>query len=310
MAAMERKVKVFTGHACTTSFHNALLDVVMPELSPTAWKLLCVLIRQTTGWEREQQGASYAMLMEATGIESKATIAAAIRELVDYRYELIRIIPGTQHEPSLYAINRDVDIDWTPRNFGAFSSSKTEPLTQSSGSKNEPLKASSGSKTVPLSGSKNEPLKRSSGSKNEPPIRKETNNLKQEENQDDSLPNQLSSFEEQLAQTCGEISRHWNTVQKIKERAQELLKAGCTSAELTAFEQSCKKTPRLGFVVSEFGAWRKDRAKAQASISSPAAPPRFCGKCEGGWIASGAQFGGTATRCECVTNRAKGVVAA
>lgn len=162
------KARVFEGHKCTTGIHNALLDVVMPELSATTWKILCVLIRQTTGWDRKEQGASYTSLMNGTGIKSKATIAACLDELKSYRYQLIAIQPGRQHEESRYAVNRDVEIDWIPQNFAYSSGSKDEPLRQSSGSKNEPNY-----------GSKNEPLNDLSGSKNELSYMKESINLKE-----------------------------------------------------------------------------------------------------------------------------------
>ncbi len=112
-----RTAKVFEGHKCTTAIHNALLDVVMPELSPNAWKVLCVIIRQTSGWEREEQGANYPRLMEGAGIGSKSTLAKCLDELKTYRYQLISVVPGTQHEESRYSVNREVEIEWTPVNF-------------------------------------------------------------------------------------------------------------------------------------------------------------------------------------------------
>ena len=44
------------------SVHNAVFDVIMPRLSPTAWRVLCVVLRQTWGWvayARRHRGQSY-----------------------------------------------------------------------------------------------------------------------------------------------------------------------------------------------------------------------------------------------------------
>ncbi|MBV9467647.1 MAG: replication protein [Abitibacteriaceae bacterium] len=39
--------------ACTTAFPNMLLDEVMPALKDTEWRLLCVVVRQTLGWQQQ-----------------------------------------------------------------------------------------------------------------------------------------------------------------------------------------------------------------------------------------------------------------
>ena len=36
-----------------TAFPNVLLDQVMPSLRDTEWRLLCVIVRQTVGWNRD-----------------------------------------------------------------------------------------------------------------------------------------------------------------------------------------------------------------------------------------------------------------
>lgn len=220
------KARVFEGHKCTTGFHNALLDVVMPELKANTWKLLCVLIRQTAGWERDEQAASYKTLMEGTGISSKATIAASLKELLEYRYELVTIIPGTQHDESLYSINRDVEIDWTPRNFD-----------QSSSSKNEPLNQSSGSKIKPLRGSINEPLKQSSGSKNELSYRKESiHDLKQGEEEAFALP--FPELEKAICKVLGVSGMpEGNLGSRVNSLAEEFRLVGIQAGDVAEFEK-------------------------------------------------------------------------
>jgi hypothetical protein len=39
----------------TTPFPNVLLDDLMPTLKDTEWRLLCVIVRQTLGWQRQEQ---------------------------------------------------------------------------------------------------------------------------------------------------------------------------------------------------------------------------------------------------------------
>jgi hypothetical protein len=39
-----------------TTFPNALLDEIMPKLTDTEWRVLCVIVRQTCGWRHGQTG--------------------------------------------------------------------------------------------------------------------------------------------------------------------------------------------------------------------------------------------------------------
>lgn len=61
-----------------TKTPNAIYDAI-PSMS--AAELLCtlVLVRETTGYQRRQVKLTYAEFMRATGIGSKATVAAALR---------------------------------------------------------------------------------------------------------------------------------------------------------------------------------------------------------------------------------------
>ena len=111
------QAKIFEGHGCTTMFHNALLDVVMPELNAkcdAAWPILCLIIRQTRGWNRDEQGLSYRQIMAGTGIRSRATVVKALTTLLQYRFPIVKIVAGSFTEASRYSINRHVEIDWTP----------------------------------------------------------------------------------------------------------------------------------------------------------------------------------------------------
>lgn len=171
------EAKIFEGHGCTTMFHNALLDVVMPELNAkcdAAWPILCLIIRQTRGWNRDEQGLSYRQIMAGTGIRSRATVVKALNVLLGYRFPIVKIVAGSFTEASRYSINRDVTIDWTPVDM-AKSSSFFEPVSSSKNelggsSKNEPPVVQKMNRHPLKPSSKNEP---GGSSKNELIYRKE-----------------------------------------------------------------------------------------------------------------------------------------
>ncbi len=63
----------------TTPFPNHLLDNAMPRLRDTEWRLLCVLVRQTLGWQNKSEGGrkqrdwlTQAQLKKRTGRDSAA----------------------------------------------------------------------------------------------------------------------------------------------------------------------------------------------------------------------------------------------
>lgn len=125
-------VKPFEHHGHYTGIHNALLDSIMPVISSSAWTLLCLMIRQTKGWQREEQGMSYRQLLEGTGFGSRTTLAKALGEL--HKRDLI-VIEQTDNrfDPFVYAINHSVEIEWTPRDFGAKTSPESVPVHKSAG---------------------------------------------------------------------------------------------------------------------------------------------------------------------------------
>jgi hypothetical protein len=90
--------------------HNYVLDTIMRELSPNAWKVLCWAIRQTYGWvdetsptgRKECDVISYSQFMEATGIGGRSTLARAIKECLDHGY-LTRQQAGTSRGRPIYS---------------------------------------------------------------------------------------------------------------------------------------------------------------------------------------------------------------
>ena len=99
-----------------TMFNNYILDHIMPDLSANGWKVLCVAIRQTIGWQdeeaesgrREMEVISYSRFRQMTGIGSDQTVARAIKECVDKGYMLR--VPGEGQEIS-YGLNMNYEIE-------------------------------------------------------------------------------------------------------------------------------------------------------------------------------------------------------
>lgn len=109
----KRIVRPFDSHGCLTQFHNALLDSVMPNVSPNAWKILCLIIRQTVGWQREDAGISYGTIQRATGIGSRTTVSAALKELQEL--QLIERGRDDEQVEMSYRLNRSAEVEWQPQ---------------------------------------------------------------------------------------------------------------------------------------------------------------------------------------------------
>jgi hypothetical protein len=80
----------------TTPFPNYLLDEAMPRLRDTEWRLLCVIVRQTLGWQERgsknrkvSDWLTQTQLVEKTG-RDRAAISRALDALVLHRYIEVR----------------------------------------------------------------------------------------------------------------------------------------------------------------------------------------------------------------------------
>lgn len=79
----------------TTPVLNFLLDKVMPRLRDTEWRLLCVIVRQTSGWiledgtRKKVDWLSHFQLKRKTG-RSSAAVSRAIDVLVRSGLILVR----------------------------------------------------------------------------------------------------------------------------------------------------------------------------------------------------------------------------
>lgn len=149
-------VAVFARAGFFTVFDNALLDHVLPTLSPNAWKVLCLVVRRTVGFQRETtpqdgRGLSLPRIRKATGIRSKTTVRKALDELIDPARPggpLVLAEPGEDGtaESFAYSINREAIV------FVPLSPSVDNPWT--GGSENDPPRSDS----VRGRGSENDPL--------------------------------------------------------------------------------------------------------------------------------------------------------
>lgn len=83
----------------TTPVPNFLLDQVMPRLRDTEWRLLCIIVRQTSGWvlgdgtRKKADWLSHFQLKRKTG-RSSAAISKAIDGLVRSGLIIVRDLSG------------------------------------------------------------------------------------------------------------------------------------------------------------------------------------------------------------------------
>lgn len=100
-----------------TMFNNYILDHIMPDLSPSGWKILCVAIRQTIGWvdedtesgRKEADRISYSQFQTKTSLSSK-TVARGIKENLSKGY-LLRSVSPDHSQAYDYRLNMDYEID-------------------------------------------------------------------------------------------------------------------------------------------------------------------------------------------------------
>lgn len=64
-----------------TKMPNIVIDSIMQNVSPNAYKCLNVIVRCTLGYQRESYQIAQTLFLEITGIKRKETVIDAIREL-------------------------------------------------------------------------------------------------------------------------------------------------------------------------------------------------------------------------------------
>lgn len=83
----------------TTPFPNALIDVFMPKLKDTEWRVLCVVVRQTLGWRvagghrKAQDWISHSQLKVRAGRNNTA-VSEAIQGLIERGLIAVRDAEG------------------------------------------------------------------------------------------------------------------------------------------------------------------------------------------------------------------------
>lgn len=155
------RIALFAEQGHFTAVHNLTFRVVMPQLSGSAWKVLCFLISETVGYNRRSELLSYSAIKEGTGIKSSATISKALGELLsDEPFGCPLIVRqlgapcgAASHESGRYGLNLKCTVALQKSNRSA--------------SKNEAHRISPGSDFEPLGASENEPPIRSAGGFNE-----------------------------------------------------------------------------------------------------------------------------------------------
>jgi hypothetical protein len=100
-------IRPFDPRVNYTRFHNYLLDHIMPDLKPNSWKLLCFIVRKTTGWHKDAEQLSYSQLRDGTGIKSDPTLSAAIKDLADSGYIFVQ---KDDWEANTYTLNTTIEI--------------------------------------------------------------------------------------------------------------------------------------------------------------------------------------------------------
>jgi hypothetical protein len=167
------RVALFAEQGHFTAVHNLTFRVVMPQLSSSAWKVLCFLISETVGYNRRSELISYASIKAGTGIKSSATVSKSLTELLaDEPFGCPLIVRqvgakcgAASHESARYGLNLKCTVALQKTNRG---SSKSEPrhISRSSdfeptrGSENEPLMEAPIRNAGALIETSNEPLSR------------------------------------------------------------------------------------------------------------------------------------------------------
>jgi len=111
------KVKPFDKASHFVPMHHSLFDIVMPKLSNRAWKLLCFIIRKTTGWNKTQDHIAYTQLMPGIGTTSWRVVRNAVLELLGEDEDGNRVgiafitrDKGGSWDTAEYTINTQVEV--------------------------------------------------------------------------------------------------------------------------------------------------------------------------------------------------------
>lgn len=110
MSKTGTRIRPFARQGYFTVVDNALIDLIMPRLTPNAFKVLMLFVRQTVGWQRDAFAMTVDEIQEATGIGSNNTVLAAIDELAGVVIERRE----SRRRAKCYALNLDFEIEIGP----------------------------------------------------------------------------------------------------------------------------------------------------------------------------------------------------
>jgi hypothetical protein len=96
--------------------HNSIFDMVMPALSPNAFKILMLVVRETFGrfekakgiYRVSTQGIKYSIIRERCGIASDSTISDALHILTTTK--CLKAVRKTRWEEKSYRVNPDFKV--------------------------------------------------------------------------------------------------------------------------------------------------------------------------------------------------------
>lgn len=110
---MPKIIKPFSRQGHFTIFDNFILDEIMPQLGPNAWKVLCFIIRKTIGWQKDNDSLSFSQIKTGTGIKNNTTVSKALNDLEDF--ELGALIKRRRFDQAWtsnnYSLNRELAIN-------------------------------------------------------------------------------------------------------------------------------------------------------------------------------------------------------
>lgn len=69
-----------------TKFPNWLLDEALPHCEANEWRVICHIVRETCGWNRETAKISMSNFLKATKIGGKSTLMIALHGVIDKGY--------------------------------------------------------------------------------------------------------------------------------------------------------------------------------------------------------------------------------
>ncbi len=102
-------IRPFARQGHYTVLDNFILDRIMPNVSPTEWKVLCFIIRKTVGWHKDEDKLSISQIKDGTGINSRTTISNAVSNLEKAGYVLVHR-PADQKTSNTYSLNSDYEL--------------------------------------------------------------------------------------------------------------------------------------------------------------------------------------------------------